>query len=93
MLAHTVPSTPFDVNTALQEDALGNRFLFLGILKVLAGIGLPREVLFSARKWGTGITVKGRGEEMMEGLEGGKGEGRGVGGASVGASGRLGTTK
>ena len=93
MLAHAVPSTPLDVDTALQEGALGNRFPFLGTLKALAGIGLSREVLFSTRQWGTGIAVKGRGEVMTEGLEGGEGEGRGAGGASVGASGRLGTTK
>ena len=89
MLAHAVPSTPLDVDTALQEGALGNRFPFLGTLKALAGIGLSREVLFSTRQRGTGIAVKGRGEEMTEG----EGEGRGAGGASVGASGRLGTTK
>ena len=93
MLAHTVTSTPLDVDTALQKGALGNRFPFLGTLKALAGIGLPREVLFSTRQWGTGIAVKGRGEEMMEGLEGDKGEGRGAGGASIGATGRFGTTK
>ena len=89
MLAHAVPSTPLDVDTALQEGALGNRFPFLGTLKALAGIGLSREVLFSTRQPGTGIAVKGRGEEMTEG----EAEGRGAGGASVGASGRLGTTK
>ena len=67
MFAHTVPSTPLDVNTALQEGALGNRFPFVGTLKALAGIGLPREVPFSTCQWGTGITVKGDDGEIGRG--------------------------
>ena len=63
MSAHAVPSTPLDVDTALQEGSLGNLFPFLGTLKVLAGIRLPRQVIFSTRQWG-------RGEEMMEDWKG-----------------------